>query len=242
MRAFSLAGTGHLPVTGDLHPLRKEAMRWLTSANALTLVIGVAIFASWYFWSHAKKEEVVTNAPMVRFTTDLGVPPSIRDVSAPQVNIADAVAPPSIGVPEPVPDAEATTSTIATQAEMSDALAPITASDLGGGTGDSLVVQMDNSPKPGEFVPFDELPVLLSVEPPVYPEMVRDAGIDGTVVVQVLVGKDGKVKRAQALEGPEVLFTAATNAAKSALFKPALQGTSPVEVWVMIPITFQLQR
>jgi hypothetical protein len=33
--------------------------------------------------------------------------------------------------------------------------------------------------------------------------MVREAGIDGTVTVQVLVGKDGKVKQAQAIDGPE---------------------------------------
>jgi protein TonB len=242
VKAFSLAGAGHLPVTGDLHPLRREFTRWLTSGNAITLTVGIAIFAAWYFWSHARNEEVVTNAPIVRFTTELGVPPSIRQATTPQVNIAEAVSNPSIGVPEPVPDAEAASSTIATQAEMSDALAPITASDLGGGAGDSLVVQLDNSPRPGEFVPFDELPVLLSVEPPVYPEIVRDAGIDGTVMVQVLVGKDGKVKKAQAVEGPEVLHTAAVKAAKTALFKPALQGTSPVEVWVMIPVTFQLQR
>jgi protein TonB len=126
---------------------------------------------------------------------------------------------------------------------MSDALAPITASDMMGGSGDSLVVDTSGrSPGPGEFVPFDELPVLLSVQPPVYPEMVREAGIDGTVTVQVLVGKDGKVKQAQAIDGPEPLRAAGVNSARTAIFKPALQGTSPVEVWVMIPVTFQLSR
>ena len=244
MKAFSLAGATHLPVTGDLHPLRKEFTRWVTWANASVLITGIALFAGWYFYSHrTREEEVPRNVQIVKFT-ELGVPPSIRDVNTPQVmNVAEAVAPPSIGVPEPVPDAEATTSTIATQAEMSDALAPITASDMMGGGNDSLVVDMsDRSPGPGEFVPFDELPVLLSVEPPVYPEMVRDAGIDGTVQVQVLVGKDGKVKQAQAVEGPEPLRPAGVASARTALFKPALQGTSPVEVWVMIPVTFQLQR
>ena len=242
MKTFSLAGAGHLPVTGDLHPLRQEATRWLTWGNALSLAVGIAIFGTWYFWSHARHEEEVPRGVQIVKYADLGVPPSIQKTSAPQVNVAEAVAPPSIGVPEPVPDAEATTSTIATQSEMSDALAPITASDMMGGSGDSLVVDTRRSPGPGEFVPFDELPVLLSVQPPVYPEMVREAGIDGTVHVQVLVGKDGKVKQAQAVDGPEVLRAAGLASARSALFKPALQGTSPVEVWVMIPVTFQLQR
>jgi protein TonB len=84
--------------------------------------------------------------------------------------------------------------------------------------------------------------VLLSVQPPVYPEMVREAGIDGTVTVQVLVGKDGKVKQAQAVDGPDPLRASGVASARTAIFKPALQGTSPVEVWVMVPITFQLNK
>lgn len=242
IKAFSLTNATHLPVTGDLHPLRKEFTRWLTWSNVFCIVIGGSLFASWYFYSHAKKEDAVPrNVQIVKFT-ELGVPPSIQKEAAPQVNVADAIAPPTIGVPEPVPDAEATESTIASQSEMSDALAPITASDMAG-SGDSLVVDTsDKAPKPGEFVPFDELPVLLSVQPPVYPEMVREAGIDGTVTVQVLVGKDGKVKQAQAIDGPGPLREAGLTSARTAIFKPALQGTSPVEVWVMVPITFQLHK
>ena len=127
---------------------------------------------------------------------------------------------------------------------MSDFLAPITANDLGG-SGDSLVIDPsmgDDEPAMGEFVAFDELPVLLSIQPVVYPVLAREAGIDGTVVVQVLVGKDGKVKKAVAIEGPEVLMSAAVAAAKTALFKPALQATSPVEVWVQIPVSFSLNN
>ena len=243
IKTFSLANAGHLPVTGDVHPLRKEFTRWMTWSNVFCIAIGVALFASWYVYSHRTKEDVVPrNVQIVKFT-ELGVPPSISKESAPTVNVAENIAPPTIGVPEPVPDAEATESTIATQAEMSDALAPITASDMMGGSGDSLVVDTsDHTPAPGEFVPFDELPVLLSVQPPVYPEMVREAGIDGTVTVQVLVGKDGKVKQAQAIDGPEPLRASGVASARTAIFKPALQGTSPVEVWVMIPVTFQISH
>jgi protein TonB len=242
IKTFSLANAGHLPVTGDLHPLRKEFTRWLSWSNVICIAIGGTLFASWYVYSHANKQDAVPrNVQIVKFT-ELGVPPSIQKESAPQVNVAENITPPTIGVPEPVPDAEATESTIASQTEMSDALAPITASDMAGGNGDSLVVDSDKAPKPGEFVPFDELPVLLSVQPPIYPEMVREAGIDGTVTVQVLVGKDGKVKQAQAVDGPEPLRASGLASAKTAIFKPALQGTSPVEVWVMVPITFQLHK
>lgn len=241
MKAFSLATATHLPVTGDLHPLRREATRWLTSANAMTLLIGLVIFGAWYVYSHRTKEEVIPRGVNIVQFRELGVPPSIKEATAPQMAIADA-APPSIGVPEPVPDEEAETSTIATQSQMSDFLAPITADDLGG-SGDSLVIDPGmggDEPEMGEFVAFDELPVLLSIQPAVYPVLAREAGIDGTVIVQVLVGRDGKVKKAVAIQGPEVLMSSAVAAAKTALFKPALQGTSPVEVWVQIPVAFTL--
>jgi protein TonB len=173
----------------------------------------------------------------------LGVPPSITKATtqAAQLNVAAATAPPSIGIPEPVPDEQARQSTIATQAEMSDALAPITASELGHGA-DSIIVNLDGftSPNPGEFVAFDELPVLLSHEQPQYPELAREAGISGVVRVNVLVGKDGRVKRAIAVDGPELFRDAAIDAARKARFKPALQGRNPVEVWVIIPFNFEL--
>jgi TonB family protein len=221
--------------------LVKESTRWLTTSNAIALFTAAALFASWYVYSHAnREEEAPENATIVKYT-ELGVPPSIKEPSAPQVNVAEAIVPPSIGVPEPVPDAEATESTIATQSEMSEALAPFTADDIGG-SGDSIVVDLDRSPGMGEFVAFDELPVLLSIQPPTYPELVRQAGIDGTVLVQVLVGKDGKVKQSVAVEGPEPLGADGVSAARTALFKPALQGTSPVEVWVQVPIVFSLNR
>ena len=241
MKAFSLANATQLPVTGEQHPLVKESTRWLTTSNAVALFTAAALFAAWYVYSHANKEdELPPNTTIVKYT-ELGVPPSIKEPSAPQVNVAEAITPPSIGVPEPVPDAEATESTIATQDQMSEALAPFTADDLGG-SGDSIVVDTDHSPGMGEFVAFDELPVLLTIQPPTYPELVRQAGIDGTVLVQVLVGKDGKVKQAVAVEGPDVLRAEAVRSAKTAVFKPALQGTSPVEVWVQVPIVFSLNR
>ena len=185
---------------------------------------------------------------LVRYT-ELGVPPSIAQPSTPQVSIAEqiaeAVAPPSIGVPEPVPDEQAQNQTIATVEQMTEALAPITATGMGGsGTGDSLVVDVDvqeREPEPDEFIPVEEEPVKLSMDPIVYPPVARQASIEGTVVVRSLVGKDGRVKKCLVLSGPEPLHEAAITAAKTALFKPAIMEHAPVEVWVLMPVTFRLK-
>lgn len=247
MKPFSLKNAARLPLTGELHPLQKEFAKWLSWSNALSLFVAVLIFGAWYLWSHRTVDESGP-PPGVRIfdATKLGVPPSITKTSTQttQLNVAGATAPPSIGIPEPVPDEQARQSTIATQAEMSDALAPITASELGHGA-DSIIVDLNGantSPAPGEFVAFDELPVLLSHEQPAYPELAQEAGISGVVRVNVLVGKDGRVKRAIAVDGPELFRDAAVEAAKRARFKPALQGRNPVEVWVLIPFNFELPR
>ena len=90
------------------------------------------------------------------------------------------------------------------------------------------------------FTPFDRLPELQAIEPPVYPRMVRDAGIDGTVDVRVLVGRNGRVKDAYVIDGSPALHAAALASVRTAVFKPALQGTQPVEVWVVMPVEFRL--
>jgi TonB family protein len=251
--AFSLDAAPSLPVTGARHPLRREAAKWLTWANAVALVMALGAFGGWAWWTHRQPERVpvVRQVKIVRYT-DLGVPPSIARPAVPQLNVAEAVAkiaapPPRIAVPEPVADEKAQAKTIATVSEMAEALAPITMEDLGtgGGEGDSLVIDAGTgtgtSPSPDEFIAVDEEPVRVSIDPPVYPPMAQQAGVEGTVLVRVLVGKDGKVKDVIFIDGPEALKEAADACARTAVFRPALIDHKPVEVWVMMPVTFKLR-
>ncbi|MFH1844272.1 MAG: energy transducer TonB [bacterium] len=249
--AFPLDGVPQLPVTGEHHPLRRELARWLSWASAVTLLLVMAAFGYYLWWA----SRVPTEAPVMRQVkivryTDLGVPPSIARPSAPQINVAEAVAkiaapPPAIAIPEPVADEKAQTRTIATVTEMAEALAPITLDDLGTGSGDgdSLVidVDIDTSPSPEDFVVVDAEPVRISIDPPVYPSVATAAGIEGTVLVRVLVGKDGRIKDVIHIDGPGALKEAADTCARTAVFRPALVDHQPVEVWVLMPITFKLR-
>lgn len=243
LSSFSLADAPRLPLTGADHPLGREFVRWLTWANALALLVGLLIFAAWVLWSGARKQAPVERRVRIVHYADLGVPPSIATPSVPQVKVSQAVAPPAIGVPQPVPDQMAQTPTIATVGEMSEALAPITMNDLGTGGGDSLVIDLEGEgePGPGEFVQVDEEPVRIKMNPPVYPEVARSAQVEGTVLVRALVGKDGRVKQVLIVQGQPMLNDAAIASAKTAIFRPALQRNRPVEVWVVMPITFKLR-
>jgi TonB family protein len=156
-----------------------------------------------------------------------------------------AAAPPEIMIPEPVPDELAVTTTIMTQDQINAALAPITAQDLGGTLGKDL--RIEGLPKSSDAQygarvgTVDELPVRLSMNQPVYPEMARLAEVEGTVTLHILVGKDGRVKQVRFVDGPAMLKEAAIAAAKSAIFRPAAIDKRPVEVWVGIPIEFHIQ-
>jgi protein TonB len=247
--AYALDDAPSLPLTGESHPLRRELARWLTWATGGTLLLVLLVFAGWVAWSHRAPSAppVARQVKIVRYT-DLGVPPSIARPSAPQINVAQAVAkmatpPPTIAVPEPVADDKATTQTIATVTEMAEALAPITFDRAGSGSGDSLVVEtdIDTSPASDEFIVVDEEPVRVSIDPPVYPDVARAAGVEGTVLVRVLVGKNGRVKDVIFIDGPEALKKAAQDCARTAVFRPALVDHKPLEVWVNMPVTFKLR-
>ncbi|HEX3251926.1 MAG TPA: energy transducer TonB [Pyrinomonadaceae bacterium] len=54
---------------------------------------------------------------------------------------------------------------------------------------------------------------------PVYPEIARQAKVQGTVEVRILVNRDGEVMDACIVEGPPLLHSAARNAALQWKFK-----------------------
>ena len=247
--AFSLDQASRLPLTGEQHPLRRELARWLTWANLITLALAATAGGTWVWYSHRQPpaRPVAHRVKIVRYT-DLGVPPSIARPTAPQINVAEAVAkiaapPPAIAVPEPVADEKAQVQTIATQTQMAEEIPTVDLSNLGTGDGDTLQVDLDidTSPAPTDFIVVDQEPVRLSIAAPVFPPVARGAGIEGSVLVQVLVGKDGKVKDAIVVDGPDALRQAADDCARTAVFRPALIDQKPVEVWVVIPITFKLR-
>ena len=92
------------------------------------------------------------------------------------------------------------------------------------------------------FLAFDEPPALIDFVPPSYPSLAKEAGIEGTVSIRVLVNEEGKVIAADVLSSDvtPAMEKAALEAAKRCRFKPAKQRTVPVKAHVMIPFHFQL--
>jgi TonB family protein len=86
----------------------------------------------------------------------------------------------------------------------------------------------------------DVFPVAIEKPPPNYPAKARAAGIQGTVIVLALIGRDGEVKEARIRQSIPELDEAALEAVRHWKFKPALAAGQPLAVWVAIPVKFTL--
>ena len=215
---------------------RKYMVRAVLVGAAIWIVAFLLSLGANAFLSRRSKETSVIVVPY----RELAAPPPLTDKPPPpQVAVTAPVAPPTVGVAVPVPDAEAPPEqTIASQEEIASATPGV--ENTGG---DNIVVAPpaeDELPKFGEYVYVEELPEAITKVQPVYPELARDAGVDGTVMVQALVGKDGKVKDAKVVKSINMLDQAALDAVKNWVFKPALSNNKPVAVWVAVPVRFSL--
>lgn len=85
--------------------------------------------------------------------------------------------------------------------------------------------------------------VLISKIDPVYPEAARRAGVDGTVVLDALVGKSGRVEEVQVLRGlPLGLSDSALEAVRRWRYRPARGKSGPVASHKTVRIVFTLGR
>jgi periplasmic protein TonB len=215
---------------------RKYLVRATIFGSAMWIALFVLSFGSVQILKHAPKETSVIVVPY----RELAAPPPLsNDAPPPQVAVATAVAPPSVGIAVPVPDAEAPPEqTIASQSEIAQTTGSV---ETGGDQGIVVAPPSEEElPRFGEYVYVEELPEAITKVPPQYPDIAREASVDGTVLVQALVGKDGKVKDVRVQKSIPMLDAAAQAAVRQWVFKPALSNNKPVAVWVAVPVRFTL--
>ncbi len=223
--------------------LRRVYRKYLATALLISVGFHLVAVGSYFLVRYlARGGEPPERVVRIVKYTELGPPPSITGQAPPAVAVSVAIARPKIGVPVPVPDAQISKEiTIPTQQELGEIAMPT----LGTGTGDSLMVTGlpttgEGEPGIDENVPVQVPPVAIVQVKPVYPKGARAAGLEGTVLVKALVDKEGKVKKAVPLKGPDIFYDAAVAAAMKWVFRPAIQKDEPVAVWVMIPFNFSL--
>ena len=85
-------------------------------------------------------------------------------------------------------------------------------------------------------------PVRLGGAQPAYTELARKARIQGVVIVEAIIDKEGRVTNVRVLKGlPMGLDQSAVDAVKSWRFKPATLNGRPVSVYYSLTVNFRLQ-
>ena len=214
---------------------KKYMLRAIGVASGMWVLVYLLGLGTNFVIAHRPHETSVVVVPY----RELQAPPPLTDKPPPpKIDVAQPVAPPTAAAPVPVPDAEAPPEQqIASQEEIA-ATTPGMASE--GDQQIQVAPPSDDEPKFGEYVYYEELPELITKINPLYPEMAREANVDGTVMIQALVGKDGKVHDVRVVKSIPLLDKSAEDAVRQWVFKPALANNKPVAVWVGVPVRFNL--
>jgi protein TonB len=116
----------------------------------------------------------------------------------------------------------------------------------GTGTAPAAVIE-ETEPEPdfNEFVFVSQEPEPINIDDIKaligYPDVAREANIEGKVVVRILVGKNGKyIKHKVIKKAHPMLAQAVEQHIGKLTFTPALQGNQPIKFWVNVPFAFQL--
>ena len=78
--------------------------------------------------------------------------------------------------------------------------------------------------------------------PPEYPQEARDAGVQGVVIVEVIVGTDGTVENARVLRSIEALDAAALAAVRQWEYEVTSRNGEPVSVIFVVTVAFSLSE
>jgi len=105
----------------------------------------------------------------------------------------------------------------------------------------TMIMPVQEKIHASNFTPYDEAPKLLSSIKITYPPKAKQNRIEGKVLLKILISKTGAVKEIEVIKSIPELDNAAIEAIKNVKFKPGKYKRKPVDVWVRIPINFEIE-
>jgi periplasmic protein TonB len=121
----------------------------------------------------------------------------------------------------------------------------------GAGVVDSaLVTSLVEPPSPPPAPPKEPLRVGGVIRPPerlrnvvpVYPPIAQSARVQGTIILEALIGADGKVQNVRVMRSVPLLDQAAIDAVRQWEYAPTLLNGIPVPVLMTVTVDFRLNR
>jgi protein TonB len=122
---------------------------------------------------------------------------------------------------------------------MGDTLSNVLASPSGRGP-NVTAARASTSTRPTRISGGVAAGMLIDPIRPVYPAIARAAGISGTVVVEAVISRAGKVESLHVLSGPQMLRGAAMDAIRAARYQPYRLNGEPIEVQTTFTVNFKL--
>jgi periplasmic protein TonB len=108
--------------------------------------------------------------------------------------------------------------------------------------GQATAVASGNEPASAGRVKIsaEALQVLSHPVDPNYPMLAREMKVQGSVILDAYIGRDGSIQALKIVSGPTILATAAMEAVRQWRFKPYLQAGQAVETEARITVNFTI--
>jgi TonB family protein len=86
----------------------------------------------------------------------------------------------------------------------------------------------------------DTSEIVTSPVSPNYPLLARQMKVQGSVILQAMISKDGTIQNLRVMSGPHILASAAQDAVRQWHFRPHFQGNEAVETQAKITVNFTI--
>jgi protein TonB len=253
------------------YDMRKRYNRVLTRAMLITFLLFISItgLPKMIAWIMPDIEETAVVDEPVIIATEVELepkPPKELEVpNIPQPQPPSDVAVVNATVPVPKPEELLKEEQLVAEIDAMDSVALGTSNKDGDKTGDYVWPDIDTDPcptcppavtvvpkedddlKPDTFILLEKEPQAVNLDELGkligYPEMAKEAEIQGRVTLRVMVDKMGNYVKHIVLKDPHPILTRAVTE-KIHLLKmtPGIQAGKPIKVWVTLPFNFELNR
>ncbi len=230
---LSMADTPHLP--------RRIPAAWLLASVALHALL-LILLPGWRTSMPLESPRVLDVALLAPEQPPVSALPAVLrpPAAAPAHPVRRVIKPP----PRAVPAAAVVAAAVAPAPDMDAAPAAAPAPLRNDAQPDSRGdVPVAPAPLPAAVTPPAFNVTYLRNPPPAYPVAARRNGDEGTVLLRVLVGRDGaplKVELDRTSQS-RALDAAALDAVRNWRFMPARRGAVAIEDWVRVPVVFRLE-
>ena len=174
---------------------------------------------------------------------DFSVPLKFQEKRNPATSAPGALSTAS-EVPPPEPRSDQNIATVpAHHVEIPGSLeVPQTGSEMARSVSASLGASLLGQLEPVSLSEEIAEQLLLEKVQPVYPDRAVKAGLQGPVVLQAWIGRDGRIRDLKLVRGSFLLGQAAYKAVKQWRYKPYLRNGEAVEAQTYVTVDFQLPR